>query len=88
MSSTLLADGSAATDAHPPVTVDRAAEPYRWRCPNGHTSWDRTNNHLWCPSCRRARENGADVDAEHYELHDAKHDRLVPYAAVEFVGGM
>jgi len=82
----LVGDGSAGTDAHPTVKVDRTGEPYRWRCPNGHTTWDRTNNHLWCHACRRAREGGADVEAEHYELVDAKRDRTVPYAAVEFIG--
>lgn len=82
----LVGDGSARADAHATVEIDREDEPYRWRCPNGHISWDRTNNHLWCPSCRRAGENGADVAAEHYEIVDAKHDRTVPYAAVEFAG--
>jgi len=83
---TLRADGSAAADAHPPVEIDRDAEPYRWRCPNGHTSWDRTNSHAWCISCRRAAENGADVTPEHWELVDAKTDRTIPYSAVRFAG--
>jgi ribosomal protein L37AE/L43A len=79
-------DGSAAADAHEIVRVDRHDEPYRWRCPNGHTSWDRTNAHIWCHSCRRAGEGGADVEAEHYEIVDAKRERAVPYSAVEFAG--
>lgn len=85
---TLCADGSAGADAHPPVTIDRDVEGYRWRCPRGHTDWDRTNNHLWCRSCYRAHENGADVSPEYYELLDDVTGETVPYAAVEFVGGL
>lgn len=68
------------------VRVDRDDEPWRWRCPNGHLDWDRTNNHVWCRGCRRAREAGADVDAEHHAIVDEKRGRTVPYAAVEFAG--
>lgn len=75
-------DGSAVADAPERVVVDRADEPYRWRCPNGHTSWDRTNNHIWCHSCRRAAENGADVAAEHYAIVDEKTGEEVPWSAV------
>lgn len=86
---TIRTDGSAFADSHPTVEVDRQEEPYRWRCPNGHTSWDRTNNHVWCPQCRRALEScqALRVDqAEHYEIVDAKTDQTVPYEAVEFEG--
>lgn len=84
--SKLYADGSAVADRHETVRVDRDEEPWRWRCPNGHTSWDRTNNHVWCPECRRANEAGADVHPEHYEIVDARNDRTIPYSAVEFAG--
>lgn len=86
---TIVADGSAFADSHPTVEVDRADEPYRWRCPNGHTSWDRTNNHIWCPSCRRALEGEAVLSkrsAEHWEIVDEKTNRTIPYSAVKFVG--
>lgn len=79
----LLADGSAFGDAQR-ITIDRSDEPLRWRCPNGHVSWDRTNNHLWCPSCRRDAEAGRDVDPEHWEIVDARNDETIPYSAVEF----
>jgi len=86
MLDTLAADGSAAADRRDVVLVDREAEPFRWRCPNGHTVWDRTNNHLWCQSCRRALEaDHPRVDrAEHHEIVDARTGETVPYAAVEF----
>jgi len=86
MSTTALTDGSAAADAHEAVEIDRDAEPYRWVCPNGHSSWDRTNNHLWCVQCRRALETGTDdVDqAEHWEIYDKARDRTIPYSAVRF----
>ncbi|SEO72774.1 hypothetical protein SAMN05216388_1017121 [Halorientalis persicus] len=81
----IVADGSAVGDARR-VEIDRGDEPMRWRCPNGHVSWDRTNNHLWCPSCRRQAEAGDDVEPEHWELVDAKTDRTIPYSAVRFAG--
>lgn len=89
MSRTMRADGSAVADRHPTVEINREDEPYRWRCPNGHTSWDRTNNHIWCPSCRRALQSGSMMKvakAEHYEIVDAKTDETIPYAAIEFEG--
>jgi hypothetical protein len=83
-------DGSAVTERElPPVEIDRGEEPYRWLCPNGHISWDRTNNHLWCPSCRRALDADARLDAEraeHYHIVDAKGDREIPYDQVAFAG--
>jgi hypothetical protein len=85
MPTRLAADGSAEADART-IVVDRRAEPWRLRCPRGHTDWDRTNAHAWCRACRRAHEAGDDVDPEWYQLHDAKRDELVDYAAIEFVG--
>lgn len=88
--SPMRADGSAIVDdQRPTVEVDRDDEPYRWRCPNGHTSWDRTNNHVWCPSCRRALEGDAILNerkAEHYEIVDARSDQTIPFEVVEFAG--
>jgi len=84
MSSTasLHADGSAPADAQR-VEVNRKEEPYRWRCPNGHSSWDRTDSHLWCASCSRSPD--PDLNPEHWELLDTKTGETVPYAAVELV---
>jgi len=83
----MMADGSALADAHPTVTIDRQREPYRWLCPNGHSSWDRTNSHLWCPECRRSLEADSAMvikQAEHWMLYDKKQDKTVPYSAVQF----
>ncbi|UIO98920.1 hypothetical protein Hbl1158_10275 [Halobaculum sp. CBA1158] len=53
------------------VTISRRPpEKYRWRCPGGHVVWDRTNNHIWCPACRREAEQGRDIDPEHYHIVD------------------
>jgi hypothetical protein len=79
----LLADGSARADARR-VVVDRDAEPYRWRCPNGHTSWERTNSHGWCPQCAHQSENNGDVHPEHWEIYDARNDETISYARLEF----
>ena len=81
----LRGDGSSALDARERVEVDRQRWPWRWTCPRGHPNWDRTNNHIWCPGCRREAENGADVDPEHYEIFDKRRDETIPWSAVEIV---
>jgi hypothetical protein len=80
-----MADGSAETDAHDRVEIDRsnAAERWRYTCPRGHTRWSPTNSHAWCAGCRQENENGADVDPEHYELLDQKTGETIPYSAVD-----
>jgi hypothetical protein len=80
------ADGSAHADAPPTVEISRSgAAKWRWRCPNGHTDWDATNNHIWCRGCRRAAENGADVDPEHWEIVDERTGDTVAWSAIEIV---
>jgi len=80
----LLSDGSSWQDATR-LRVDRRDEPLRWRCPNGHVDWDKTNSHIWCSSCRRQGTHGEDVRAEHYEIVDAKTDETIPWSAVKLV---
>lgn len=56
-----------------PVRIDRSdfVQRHRYRCPNGHSSWEPTNSHIWCPTCRRQWEHrDRDVDAEHYHVVD------------------
>jgi len=66
------------------VTIDRTGpDRYRYVCPNGHTNWDRTNNHIWCPECRRQAEHGADVEPEHWEIHDKKTGETIPWSAIQ-----
>lgn len=83
-SRSLLGDGSAEADAHDIVEIDRSKphEKWRWLCPNGHSDWDRTNNHIWCRTCRQQHEHGADMDPEHYHLLDKKEHRLIPWTRV------
>lgn len=83
----IVTDGSATSDAHPRVTVDREADPWRWRCPNGHTDWSKTNSHIFCRSCRRSHECGTEITPEHYEIRDARSGELIPWAAVDLVEG-
>ena len=70
-----------------PVVIDRRQDAHRWRytCPNGHTSWDRTNSHLWCPACARAAAHDDDVDPEHYELLDKSAEKLIPRDCVQVI---
>jgi hypothetical protein len=74
-------DGSALADAPPRVVITLSSERDRWRyrCPNGHTSWDRTNNHIWCHGCSRRPSQ----DPEHYKLVDNKTGEEIAWSAVE-----
>ena len=69
------------------VRIDRSrsVERMRYTCPNGHISWDRTNNHIWCPTCRQSGEHGADVDAEHYHIIDQTTRERIHWDDVEIV---
>lgn len=69
------------------VEVDRSGpSKFRWTCPRGHVKWDRTNNHVWCHSCRQQAEAGEDVDPEHFEIVDQKTGESIPWSAIEVVG--
>lgn len=70
-----------------PVVIDRSndAEKYRFVCPNGHIDWDKTNNHIWCRSCRRQAENGVDVEPEHWKVHDKKTGESIPWKRIETI---
>lgn len=85
MSPPILADGSAQADAPTRVRIDRADDLDRWRyrCPNGHTTWEPTNNHLWCHKCSQLAD--ADEGPEYYEILDARTDERIPWSAVELV---
>jgi hypothetical protein len=57
----------------------------RYRCPNGHTSFSRTNSHIWCQSCADAAQRGHDIEPEHYAIYDARTGQEIPWSAVEIV---
>jgi hypothetical protein len=42
----------------------------RYRCPHGHVSWERVNDHVWCHACARAVDHDDEVDPEYHELLD------------------
>lgn len=69
------------------VTIDLADEidRMRYRCPNGHTSFAPTNNHLWCKSCADAAQRGHDIEAEHYTLHDARTGEEIAWSDIELI---
>lgn len=84
----VAADGSAVTDRRETVRIDRSIPAERWRyiCPEGHTDWFPTNNHVWCKGCRRAIEAGHDdLDAEYYEIVDKQSGEAIPWSAIELV---
>lgn len=57
------------------VTIDLDDDLDRWRytCPNGHRSWEPTNQHFWCSKCSQTW----DVDPEFWELRDRKTDEQI-----------
>ncbi|PSQ19577.1 hypothetical protein BRD00_01565 [Halobacteriales archaeon QS_8_69_26] len=67
------------------IEIDADDELDRWRftCPNGHTNWEPTNNHVWCATCSRLHE----VDPGYDVLIDRKKDREVPWENVVFRRG-
>jgi len=82
----VVGDGSSVADAHPADEIDCSEPAQRWRyvCPNGHTDWDCTNNHIWGRGCRRQVEAGDDdVTPEHWQIYDKQRDRSIPWSAVQ-----
>lgn len=56
----------------------------RWRCPAGHVSWERTNEHIWCHGCAQdLAHNPNDADPEWHELVDMKTGEAVPFAELK-----
>lgn len=80
----IRADGSAAADAGDPVEIDRNDDHQRLRyvCPNGHTRWSPTNNHIWCRSCADACLHNPDVDPEHYFIVDKRTGEEIAWSRV------
>lgn len=86
MPEALRTDGSSVEDARR-VRIDRSETLDRWRyvCPNGHRGWSPTNRHIWCRDCRRASEQGADVDPEHWHVIDKRTGEEIHWSRVELV---
>lgn len=84
MSPPIVTDGSAEADAQR-VRIDRDDElqRQRYRCPNNHTRWSPTNNHVYCHSCAQFADPGE--GPEYWVLLDAKTGEEIPWSAVEFV---
>lgn len=50
------------------VRLEDETDRWRYRCPNGHTSWEPTNGHFWCVTCARTHNAEGAFD----QLHDSK----------------
>lgn len=57
----------------------------RWRfvCPNGHRSWEPTNEHFWCAACARSVDDDAEPSFD--QLRDQKTDDLLERGDVELL---
>lgn len=81
----LRGDGSSVHDRRPTVTIStKGHEKWRYRCPQGHCNWDRTNNHGWCPECAAAAAQGVDVDPEFWFVVDQKTGEEIAWERLEF----
>lgn len=78
----LAADGSAQADAGATVEIDSTdeIERMRYRCPNNHTRWVPTNNHVYCHSCADLADPRD--GPEYYEILDKKTGELISWARV------
>lgn len=56
------------------ITLDDETDRWRWVCPNGHRSWEPTNNHFWCAKCARYW----DTDPTFDQLLDKVTGEIVP----------
>jgi hypothetical protein len=80
LSTATLTDGSSTADAYPLTRINREdpVERYRYRCPNNHTSWDKTNGGIWCAICSRQG-----LDPHYHHVMDAKTGEHIPWSSVE-----
>ena len=80
----ISADGSAEADAGDRVVIDRddPSDRWRYRCPNNHTRWSPTNNHLFCSSCSQQADPGE--GPEYWRVLDAKTGEEIPWSRVAF----
>ncbi len=47
------------------VTIEERTDRWRFRCPNGHTTWEPTTHHVWCHTCARMdRTDGVSSNSE------------------------
>lgn len=51
----------------------------RWRCPQGHSSWERTNGGIWCHACAKATTHNPDVDPQYDRVLDLEAGATVAY---------
>lgn len=78
----LRTDGSAESDAGRRVKIDRSddLDRMRYRCPNNHTRWSPTNNHVFCNSCAKHADPGE--GPEYYEILDSKTGERISWSRV------
>jgi len=55
------------------VNIEDRTDRWRFRCPNGHTTWEPTNHHFWCRTCARMDSTDGVFD----QLRDVREDRLL-----------
>lgn len=51
----------------------------RWRCPQGHASWERINGSIWCHACSKGLEHNPDETAQYDQVLDLDSGKLVDY---------
>jgi 5-methylcytosine-specific restriction endonuclease McrA len=54
------------------IRLDEEVDRWQWVCPNGHRSWEPTNDHFWCQKCAQLK----DVDGVFHRLRNKRTDDL------------
>jgi hypothetical protein len=80
----LRADGSSSADTQDIIIVNRDddADRWRYRCPNGHATFEPTNSHIWCKQC--AEMDDAGEGPEYWEVRDMRTNERIPWSRIEF----
>jgi hypothetical protein len=63
------------------VEIEDRTDRWRFRCPNGHTTWEPTNHHFWCRTCARMDSS----DGVFEQLRDVRDDRLIARERVQLL---
>ena len=65
------------------IKLESRRDRWRFLCPEGHRSWEPTNEHFWCATCARAHAD--DVEPSFDQLRDQKTDELLDRDEVELL---
>lgn len=77
-------DGKQGEEPHAKVVIDTSddLDVWRFRCPNGHTSWEPTNGGIYCHSCSQVLSHTPDENPQHHTILDQRTGQEIPWSRV------